>query len=347
MTGEMPLELRDALTMTHELLDPALQGAVDELDPVMRTACAYHLGWVDASGAPVAPGSGGKALRPALTLLSALACGGEPKQALPGAVAVELVHNFSLVHDDVMDGDATRRHRPTVWAVFGVPTAVLLGDAMLTLAVDVLQRPDAVPWGAAATACLTGAVGALVGGQSADMAFEARADVTMPEGLEMAAGKTSALLRCSATIGAMAVGADDDEVALVGDFGEHLGHAFQLVDDLLGIWGDPASTGKPALADLRSRKKSLPVLAALESTTLAGERLRQLYRRPEPFSEDELPVVAELVDLAGGRRWAQDRADEEVQRALGFLEELASGPGGAAAAGPLAALATYVTRRDR
>jgi geranylgeranyl diphosphate synthase, type I len=344
MSEDIPSDLRDALAMTRELVDPALQEAVDRLDPLLRRVCAYHLGWVDESGTPVPPGSGGKMLRPALTLLSALACGGEPKRAVPGAVAVELVHNFSLVHDDVMDGDATRRHRPAAWAVFGVPAAILAGDAILTLAVDVLLRAEPEGFGPAATGCLTGAVAELIAGQSADMVFETRNDVTTVEGLAMAAGKTSALLRCSAMIGALAVEAPGRKAALVGGFGEHVGNAFQLVDDLLGIWGDPGTTGKPALADLRSRKKSLPVLAALASPSPEGERLRALYARPEPFTDDELPAVAALVDRAGGRDWAQARADAEIRQAGACLEALDAAPGPAAA---LSALADYVTRRDR
>ena len=344
MSEEIPRELRDALAMTHDLVDPALQEAVDRLDPLLRSVCAYHFGWVEASGAPARSGSGGKALRPTLTLLAALACGGEPKDAVPGAVAVELVHNFSLVHDDVMDGDVTRRHRPTAWAVFGVPAAVLAGDAMLTLAIDVLQRVDPGGFAAAATACLTDAVAELVAGQSADMAFETRSDVTIAEGLAMAAAKTSALLRSSATIGALAAEADDAQAALLAAFGAHLGHAFQLVDDLLGIWGDPESTGKPALADLRSRKKSLPVLSALASPSAEGGQLRALYARPEPFADDELPRIAALVERAGGRAWVRARADAETRAACACLERLRPPPQAAAA---LSALADYIARRHR
>jgi geranylgeranyl diphosphate synthase type I len=343
MTAVLPNEV----TAARDVVEPALRRAVDELATAMRTISRYHFGWADELGSDT-PGGGGKALRPALTLLSAQAAGGDPLLALPAAVAVELVHNFSLLHDDVMDNDAERRHRPTAWTVFGVPAAILAGDALLTLAIEIARRDSRADLSSAVVGCLNEAVQQLIVGQSDDVEFERRTDVSLPECLAMAAGKTGALMRCASSIGAIAVGADAATVAALAEFGDHLGLAFQLVDDLLGIWGTPAVTGKPALADLRARKKSMPVVAALNSGTEAGARLAELYFQPvQPDSVDDeasLIAMADLVDRAGGRAWAEAEADRHVEQAEKCLAALAA-PGAVTEA--LRATALFVTGRDR
>ncbi len=341
----MPPVLLDAVTSSQQLVRPALEKAIGSLEPSMARACRYHFGWADPEGAPV-DGNSGKGLRQALVLLGARACHGDPVQAVPAAVAVELVHNFSLIHDDIMDGDVRRRHQPTVWAEYGTPTGVLAGDALLVLALDVLLTTEHGPGRIAAdtAACLVEAVGELISGQSSDLDFERRVDVTLSEGLDMARGKTSALLRCAGAIGALSVSARAEQVEHLAGFGSHLGTAFQIVDDVLGIWGRPEVTGKPAMSDLRRRKKSLPVLAALGSGTGAGERLRDCFRRPDPFAPEELPGVARLVEDAGGRAWAEQRAHAEVLAARHCLDLLDAHEEDTAA---LRALADYVTGRDR
>ena len=240
----------------RDLVGPAIAAAVDRLSPEVRTVAAYHLG-LDGSGA-------GKALRPALALLSARAAGASPERGVPAAVAVELVHNFSLLHDDIMDGDTERRHRPTAWTVHGVGAAILAGDALLALAQDILLE-DTAAQGTWAARCLSAAVLRLIAGQGADLAFEQRNDVNLPECLTMAGDKTAALMACACSIGAIHVGAPPGLAMGLAGFGAHAGLAFQLTDDLLGIWGAPEVTGKPVRADLRARKKSLPVVAALTS----------------------------------------------------------------------------------
>lgn len=299
--------------MARELVAPALRAAVGRLGPGMARVAGYHQGWLDASGQPV-QASGGKALRPALALLSARAAGAAAEAAVPAAVAVELVHNFSLLHDDVMDGDAERRHRPTAWAVFGTSSAILAGDALLTAALETLLD---VPVAGARPAArrLGAATQRLVCGQAADLGFEQRSDVSLQECLAMARDKTSALLSCASSIGAVLVGAEPALVDGLAAFGEHLGTAFQVVDDLLGIWGTPDLTGKPVLSDLRSRKKSLPVVAALCATGSAAGELAELYFRSSPLDEDELRRAAVLVERAGGRGWAERLAEDEVSSA--------------------------------
>ncbi|GAB3896427.1 hypothetical protein GCM10027612_50830 [Microbispora bryophytorum subsp. camponoti] len=189
----------DVLARTRDLVEPALRRTVGTLPPSMRRVAGYHFGWWDARGRPT-PAGGGKALRPAFTLLAAESAGGDPDTALPAAVAVELVHNFSLVHDDVMDGDAVRRHRPTVWNVFGRSEAILAGDSLLALAFAVLAEGGR-PADSART--LARCVQSLLDGQSADLGFEERADVSLGECVRMAEGKTGALFGCACALGAL------------------------------------------------------------------------------------------------------------------------------------------------
>ncbi|MBA8930940.1 geranylgeranyl diphosphate synthase type I [Kutzneria viridogrisea] len=332
---------RQSLAWSRGLVDPALRAAVDTLPASMRRVAGYHFGWWDADGTPTG-GDGGKAIRPTLVLLAAEAVGGGAAAAVPAAVAVELVHNFSLLHDDVMDGDVSRRHRPTAWSVFGVSSAILAGDALLTLAIDVLVG-SGHPATQEGVRMLSAAVQELVEGQAEDVSFEDRSDVELREVLTMAGKKTGALLACSCAIGALYGGASTERVRLLHGFGENLGLAFQLVDDLLGIWGDTQVTGKPVHSDLSSRKKSLPVVAALTSGTVEAAELSVLYQRDQPLTTAELSRAAELIERAGGRTWSQDRADHllaEAVRVLGAAEPCDR------AAAELAALARMATRRD-
>ncbi|MFF5207086.1 family 2 encapsulin nanocompartment cargo protein polyprenyl transferase [Streptosporangium sp. NPDC000396] len=332
---------REVLAWSRDMVESALRPAVDTLPPSMRRIAGYHLGWWDEHGQPVGA-DGGKAIRPALVLLAAEAVGGSAAAALSSAAAVELAHNFSLLHDDVMDGDRTRRHRATAWTVFGISPAILAGDALLALACDVLVA-DGHPVTTEAVRIFSAAIQELLEGQSADVAFEKRQDVELAECLNMATGKTGALLGCACALGALFGGGSTEQVEHLRDFGRDLGLAFQLVDDLLGIWGDPAVTGKPVYSDLRSRKKSLPVVAALTSGTRAGRELAGLYHRERPLSDADLVHAAELIDVVGGRVWSQDKADELLARALCHLRSAGSVPRSTA---ELSTLARLVTRRD-
>jgi geranylgeranyl diphosphate synthase type I len=329
------------LAECRRLFGPALRAAVERLPDSARRVAAYHFGWLDEQGQPASSDSG-KAIRPALTLLGAEAVGGSAAAAVPAAVAVELAHNFSIMHDDVLDGDETRRHRATAWAVFGRSDAILTGSALFTLALDVLaeQGPPAAD---EAIRMLNGAVLDLLEGQSADLSFERRTEVSVTECLRMADAKTAALIGTSCALGGLFGGADAARVERLRSFGRHVGLAFQFADDLLGIWGDPEMTGKPVYSDLTSRKKSLPVVAALTSGTWEGEELAELYALERPLSATELRRASDLIEAAGAREWSQAQADELLARAMGDLA--AVGPTARPAA-ELAALARLATRRD-
>ncbi|HVW44443.1 MAG TPA: polyprenyl synthetase family protein [Amycolatopsis sp.] len=308
----------ESLHQGRQTVMPAMRAALERLDPASRAIAYYHLGWTDLDGNPTS--GGGKAVRPALALLSAEAAGGTAEAGLPGAVAVELVHNFSLLHDDLMDGDTERRHRPTVWAVKGAASAILTGDAMLSLAQEVLLDGEG-PCAVAAARLLAEATNELIRGQVLDVAFEQRDDVTLDECLDMAAGKTGALLSASSAIGAVLAGAPQGTVDALAGFGADLGLAFQLVDDVLGIWGDPATTGKPVYSDLRARKKSLPVTYSITHGGGLGRELAGWLAQPDTPGEESVRHAADLVEQAGGRKWALDEAYRRMAAGRQKLEE--------------------------
>ncbi len=314
----------DVMTRARDLVAPAMRRSVDLLNPELRNIAAYHLGWVDALGRSTGS-DGGKGLRPALAVLSAEAAGAEGRFGVPGAVAIELVHNYSLIHDDVMDVDRERRHRPTVWAVFGVAKAIIVGDALAALAQQVVLDPSILVGdglaleGHQAALLLADATAKMIAGQSQDMAFEDREHVSFDECLAMEAGKTGALLGCAAAIGAVLVGAPAATVRALDQFGVELGISFQAVDDLLGIWGDSKTTGKPSWSDLRQHKKSLPVTAALSSGERGVDELLELLATDQ-LSEAQIERCAELVERLGGRDATNDLADSRLRAALAALD---------------------------
>jgi len=341
-------DVSDVLSRSRALVAPALHAAVERLTPDIRLLASYHFGWSDRDGTPLSS-PGGKGIRPTLALLSAAAAWAPAEVGIPGGVAVELVHNFSLIHDDIIDGDVERHHRPTVWSVFGVGRAIIAGDALETLAHQILldASPEA---GAVASAALAEATASMIAGQADDIAFESRRDVGVEECMAMSAAKTGALLGCAASIGAVLAGAPPATVGALRDFGRHLGLSFQAVDDLLGIWGDPARTGKPAGNDLRQRKKSMPVVSALAAGGDEAEELRALLLGPEdataplpPLDPAAVERAATLVEACGGREWTSVRAKAHLDAALGALERVRLS---AVPHRELADLAVFVVERE-
>ncbi|WP_405406819.1 polyprenyl synthetase family protein [Streptomyces sp. NBC_01104] len=333
------------LARCRDLVRPALGRAVATLHPWHAEITAYSLGWDGPDGRAV-PGAQGKGVRQALAVLGAEAVGAQAGSAVPGAVAVELIHTFSLLHDDIMDGDETRRQRATAWKAYGTGPAVLAGDALFALAVQTLA---AAPGGSCAPAVrlLSGALGDLVRGQADDLLFESRPwtgpDAVRPQEYRlMAEHKTGALLGCAAGLGAVLGGAGRTETDALTAAGRHLGVAFQAVDDVLGIWGDPAVTGKPVHSDLRRGKKTYPVLAALTAGGPAAQRLGALLRSGEPLDDRAARQAAGLTEEAGGRAAAVAEADRHLERARACLESVTLAPDPLA---DLLALLPYFTAR--
>jgi geranylgeranyl diphosphate synthase type I len=274
----------------------------------------YHLGWEDTAGAP-AEESPGKMLRSIAVLLATELTGGSVEAAAPAGAAVDLVHNFSLLHDDIEDASETRRGRKTVWTVAGVPQAINTGDGMFTLArlamhrlleAGIEERRVVEAMRELDEACLR-----LVEGQYLDIAFEQRDKVTRAEYLTMATGKTAAMFAAPFAIGALLGGASGEVVAAFRTFGLHVGLAFQALDDLLDCWGTREQLGKDPGGDLLSRKKSFPVIAALES---GDQALARAYALPAEPNED-YRMLAAMVERAGGRSAVEAWVSEQLAAA--------------------------------
>lgn len=316
----------DILARCRRLVQPALEAAIDRLHPRLRRMAGFFFGWCDLEGTPeAAAGMRGKGIRQALAILSAEAAGGSAEAAMPGAVAVELVHAFSLIHDDIMDGDEKRRHRVTLWKAYGIGSAVLTGDALLALAVETIAKVHS-EHATAAMSHLATAVTDLACGQAQDIDFENRPwtgaeAVSIDEYRTMVEQKTASLLSCAAAIGAILAGGPPPLISALALAGRHLGQVFQAIDDLLGIWGDPSLTGKPIYNDLRRGKKTLPVLAAIDSGTSPGRHLGELLSYRNGLHDHLLPLAATLIEEAGGHCFARQESQRNLTRALRILAE--------------------------
>jgi len=303
----------------------------------------YHLGWRDEELHP-ATFDPGKLLRPRLCLLSCRAVGGDPRDALPLAAAIQLIHDFSLIHDDIQDQSDTRRGRPTVWKLWGLAQGINTGDGMFTVAhlslhrlaltslpaatiLDVLRRFDET--------ILT-----ICEGQFLDLSYEGNLEIDEAAYLAMIERKTAALIAASAELGALVGGADEETIQALFDFGRALGLAFQIEDDVLGIWGDPAVTGKPFAADLYRRKLSLPVIHAL-TTSPDRERLMSLYAQAT-LDDDAVHQALAILDAAGSRVYAEAAAAAYHGEAFAALDRA---HGDAAALEELRAIATSLLGR--
>jgi geranylgeranyl diphosphate synthase type I len=289
----------------------------------------YHMGWLDVELRPVTEHAG-KRVRPVLCLLACEAAGGTLEQALPAAAGIETLHNFSLLHDDIEDNSDVRRGRPTVWKLWGESQAINSGDGMFALAHLAFSRlpTRGVPIKRAFTAlrvfdetCLK-----LTHGQHLDMRFEERLDVTVEDYMAMISGKTAALIAASTYLGAFLAGVDETTAGHYRDFGHHLGLAFQVQDDILGIWGDASVTGKSTSSDIETRKKTLPVVYGLAKSPA----LRQVYAG-NSISGDQVAWVIQTLDELGARQVVEAMMLEQHQKTMAALHRSgASGEAGQA-----------------
>jgi len=308
-------ELQEIVTPPH--------GSLNAYYGMMR----YHLGWADERLHPIQARTG-KRLRPMLCLLACQAAGGDPDRALPAAAAVELIHNFSLVHDDIEDGSHYRRGRRAVWDIWGAPQAINAGDGLFVLAGLALHRlagtgvpADTIIAVAAAfnRACLS-----LCEGQYFDMTFEDRLDVDLEQYLTMIRQKTATLLATAARLGAMIGTEHPATVEHLARFGEQMGMAFQIQDDILGTWGDERVTGKSAATDIRDKKKTLPVVYVLNhpDERHSAWQLVELYSHQGPLDQAGIDAALGILERTGARQYADRVAGEYYAQALQSLDAI-------------------------
>ena len=282
----------------------------------------YHMGWQDEQGYSYHRESG-KFVRPLLCLLSCQAVGGDAVRIMPAAAALELIHNFSLIHDDIQDASCERHHRPTVWKIWGQSQAINAGDAMFALAFSALFRlkyngikEQRVM---AASQLLNEACLKLCEGQYLDIAYQSRLDVTIKDYLDMIAKKTAALMAASTAIGTCLAVDNDKMVDSFYGFGEELGMAYQIQDDMLGIWGKEEEIGKPVKDDISQGKKTLPVVYAFENCKDSDrKKLEEIYSQ-EVISSEDVAMVMEILDRSGARRYGQKLIQQYHRQALAML----------------------------
>ncbi|MCK5586859.1 polyprenyl synthetase family protein [Candidatus Bipolaricaulota bacterium] len=277
-------------------------------DDATRQILRYHVGLETAKGKPA--DTSGKLLRPGLLLFVAEELGADLASAMPAAVALELIHNFSLIHDDIEDEDAQRRGRPTVWSLIGIPKAINAGDLMIPLALEkgAKTSPEAV-------CCLLDAIRDLVDGQSLDLDFESRW-VTPSEYRAMILLKTGALFRCAFELAGIVAAVPSEMIKRLASFGEELGIAFQVRDDLLGVWGDEDQLGRPVGADLRKRKKAYPLVAVHERGTDSDRRFLERAMKTEPVTDSDIETILGLLDRLGIRSDGEVRMQAHLQEAV-------------------------------
>lgn len=303
------------------------------------TTARYVMGWEDTSGMPSS--GGGKRIRPALCLFAAELFAADPNVAMPGAVAVELIHNFSLVHDEVQDHDAERHHRPTIWALKGEGQAINAGDFLIARALDALINGDGPSERRmAALSVLNGAMARMIAGQWDDISFESRTTVSPEEYLDMVRGKTGALLGAPLAMGALLAGASNDEATRLQEWGETVGLAFQVQDDYLGIWGDPNLTGKSNTNDIARKKKTLPVVHGLSSPGAA--KLAALYEQ-ETLNDDDVQAAVDVLEAVKSDAFTKAEGARLVSRANDLLADFELS---LESLGHLRAVGAYLIDRD-
>jgi len=322
------VDIRSEFTHLLAEIEEEMRSVLSERDGHARPLyemLGYHLGLDEPDGPR------GKRMRPLLGLLAYQSLTGDYRGALPGAAAVELGHNFSLVHDDIEDADRERRHRPTLWAIWGIPLAINAGDALFALSRLALYRLLEDGFSERRVLALMRVYDetclALCEGQFLDISFERRADITVEEYLEMIGKKTAALVGASVQAGAILATDDPATVEAYRHFGYHLGLAFQMADDVKGSFWSSEASGKPEAGDIRKRKKTLPLVWALEH---AGEadvaRLREIYADGQatdrPMSQADVDEVLDILARSGAREQALTEARAYRDLALAGIEDL-------------------------
>ena len=309
------------------IIDTALRAELGEYASDIRTTHRYHMGWADENGVELVA-TQGKRLRPTLVLLGADAAGGEPQSVIPIATALEYVHNFSLIHDDIEDRDRFRHHRPTLWVVWGEETAIVSGNWMLKLADRSTRalRETGVSQGLSLTVQqqIAQSYMRMIEGQYMDIAFEDRNTVSVDEYLAMIERKTGALIETSLYLGALVASNGKLNGRVLDGLrraGHEFGRLFQIRDDVLGVWGSD-ETGKPVYGDILNKKKSLPTIHALNGATdKAAAQMREIYDKEE-LDYCDVQSVLEIMDEAGSYEFCETMSAKHWAAASEIIDGL-------------------------
>ncbi|MFC8824612.1 polyprenyl synthetase family protein [Streptomyces sp. NPDC057137] len=318
---------------------PVMRQRASALEPALARICSYHLGFVDEHGDP-SGAEGGKLTRAGLMTAAAEGVGLRPEDVRCQAAALELLHNSTLIHDDIIDADELRRGRPAAWKVFGAGLAILAGDALQALGLQMVVD-DPGPGRAEISSVFAEALRLVLAGQSRELTVRLGPGSGIAEYDRIVVEKTSALLECALVTPALRAGRPEHVLAALRGAGRHLGLAFQIFNDVEDIWGDPAVTGKPVRGDIQRRNPSFPVLAAMSADSPAGERLRLLWHA-DGTTAAHLREMADLTEEAGGRHTAEQLSRGHLDSALEHLGQAELSP---AASAELTALFDRIVNR--
>ena len=288
----------------------------------------YHMRWLDydkdTGEFTVSTASGGKRFRPIMCLLTTSALEGDMDTAIPAGASLELIHNFSLIFDDIQDNDELRRFRPSIWAVIGKPRALNIGAGMHSLVnvASLRLRDKGVPADTILDIMdvLSQSIIELFEGQEMDLSFEERDDVAVEEYITMVGKKTAALVEASCATGAILATNDKGKVDLLATFGRSIGIAFQIQDDVLGIWKDPKKMGTPLGSDIRNHKKSLPIIYALNNASKKDRKLVLVAYHKEQMSDEDVKAVMDVLERCGAREYAESVAEEYAKKGMAALD---------------------------
>ncbi len=314
----------DILDQYREIIEVKLRQNIPQNDSEVYNMLRYCMGWSDKYGNSTDIAVG-KLLRPSLCLFACESLGTSAEKALPAAATLELIHNFSLIHDEIQDFDENRHHRPTLWTLWGVPRALVAGDVLKIVADSGLAKmpsPESVDNSIKHMSLVTEACLEMIEGQYLDINFEGRIDIGLDHYMKMISLKTGALIRCSVEVGA--------NVASPGNFeitnkfrrsGIYLGYLFQITDDILGVWGLEEETGKSTGSDLKRKKNSLPIVHAMSASSKSYQSAIQSLYRKEELSDCDVLEILDILDRTDSRSYCQDLAKIYAGKAIDVIDD--------------------------
>ena len=331
----------------HSQIDIKMHNEFPDEETKINTMLKYFLGWMDPNGYQTNKPISGKALRPILCILACNAAGGDVQKAIPAAIPLEFIHDFSLIHDDIQDKDKLRHNRPTIWALWGNPKALVAGNNLRIIADITMNK--LINTGLPVNKCLhlnyilTRACLEMIEGQYLDIQYEGRTSLTKELYLEMISKKTGALIASAIKIGASLATENHDKLNAFDEFGKYLGLVFQITDDILGIWGEESKTGKPVGADIIRKKNSLPIIITASKTTdINQKKINAIYNK-RTISQSDLSEILNIMDQTKSKKRCMDLAEQYCTKALSSISNI---PMSNESRKDIESLALFLTKRQ-